>query len=142
MGQLSRSSNAVVGSGYTQKSWWGDVVVGAALGPVFSSCSPTYLFILAAVLPASFWIGSVYLVSYVVGLASVLLLIACLGQSLIGRLQWAADPRGWFKRSIGLILLLVGLAFITGVDKQIEGWLLDIGLSTTQFESEILERAL
>ena len=32
----------------------GDILMGAALGPVFTSCSPTYAFIVAAVIPVSF----------------------------------------------------------------------------------------
>src|SRR5262245_32101012 len=39
---LNRSSNKLLASGYQQDSFWGDVIMGAALGPVFSSCSPTY----------------------------------------------------------------------------------------------------
>src|SRR5690606_11627264 len=31
----------------------GDLLLGAALGPTFSSCSPTYAFVVAAVLPTS-----------------------------------------------------------------------------------------
>ena len=41
--RLSVQSNQVLGSGHTKKSWYGDVLVGAALGPVFSTCSPDVL---------------------------------------------------------------------------------------------------
>src|SRR3989344_7070294 len=54
---LNRSSNKLLATGYQQNSFWGDVLMGAALGPVFSSCSPTYFVILATLLPASFAIG-------------------------------------------------------------------------------------
>lgn len=34
-------------------SVWGNILLGAALGPVFSSCSPTYAVIIALILPVS-----------------------------------------------------------------------------------------
>ena len=139
---VSRGGNAIIGSGYTKKSFWGDVTIGAALGPVFSSCSPTYFLILAAVLPASFLIGTVYLLTYVAGLATILLLIALLGQRFVSNIAWAANPHGWFKRSIGLIFLLVGLAIMTGLDKQFEALILDTGFNTVQFENRLLEERL
>jgi cytochrome c biogenesis protein CcdA len=140
--KLAMGGNAVVGSGYTKKSIWGDVTIGAALGPVFSSCSPTYFLILAAVLPASFLLGTVYLLTYIAGLSAVLLLIALLGQRFVGNITWAADPNGWFKRGLGIIFLLVGLAIFTGLDKQFEALILDTGFNTVQFENSLLEDVL
>lgn len=40
------------------------IFMGFALGPVFSSCSPTYAVILAIVLPAGFLFGFIALISY------------------------------------------------------------------------------
>lgn len=140
--KLSLGGNAVVGSGYAQKSIWGDITIGAALGPVFSSCSPTYFLILAAVLPASFLLGTVYLLAYIAGLSIVLLLISVLGQRFIGRITWAADPNGWFKRGLGVLFILVGLAIFTGLDKDFEARILDTGFNTVQFENRLLENIL
>lgn len=140
--KLSIGSNALIGSGYTKKSLWGDVVIGAALGPVFSSCSPTYFLILASVLPASFLLGTVYLVAYIVGLAFVLLLISLLGQRFTTQIAWAADPYGWFKRTLGVLFLLVGLSIATGFDKTVETKILDSGFNTIHFENKLLESAL
>lgn len=140
--KVSQGGNAVIGQGYTKKSWWGDVTIGAALGPVFSSCSPTYFLILAAVLPASFILGTVYLLTYVAGLAFVLLLIALLGQRFVTNIAWAANPHGWFKRGIGILFLLVGLAIFTGLDKEFEAFILDTGFNTVQFENRLLEQTI
>lgn len=106
----------------------GDVLTGAALGPVFSSCSPTYALIVAAVLPVSFVEGVAYVLAYALGLAVMLLLIALLGRGLARRLGWLADPHGWFRRIVGILFILVGLAVITGFDKQLQIWILDAGL--------------
>lgn len=106
----------------------GDILTGAALGPVFSSCSPTYALIVAAVLPVSFAEGVVYIVAYAIGLAGMLLLIALLGRGLVRRLGWLANPNGWFRRTIGILFVLVGIAVIIGFDKQLQTWILDAGL--------------
>ncbi|MFS8130618.1 MAG: cytochrome c biogenesis protein DipZ [Candidatus Dojkabacteria bacterium] len=105
----------------------GDIFVGAALGPVFSSCSPTYAIILATVLPVNLAAGVIDLLFYVAGLGLVLLLISYFGQKLIKRFKWAVNPKGWFKRIIGVVFLIIGLAIITGFDKQFETYLLDNG---------------
>ncbi|MDD5068587.1 MAG: cytochrome c biogenesis protein CcdA, partial [Candidatus Pacebacteria bacterium] len=51
--RINQKSNKILGVGYQKKSFWGDIIIGASLGPVFSSCSPTYFIVLATVLPAS-----------------------------------------------------------------------------------------
>ena len=138
--KLSLSSNKLLGKGHQQKSFWGDVTIGAALGPVFSSCSPTYFVILASVLPASFALGTVYLLAYVIGLTSVLLLIALLGERFVGRLAILSDPNSSFKKWVGIIFVLIGLMIITGLDKQIEAAILDTGfLDITRFETRLLK---
>src|SRR3989338_6936709 len=74
--KLSIISNQAVGTGYQEKSYKGDMLIGLALGPVFTTCSPTYLFIIATVLPATFFVGLIYLLGFAVGLSASLLLIA------------------------------------------------------------------
>lgn len=141
LAKLSSKSNQAVGSGYTKKSVWGDVMIGAALGPVFSTCSPTYFVILATVLPASFLVGTVYLIAYILGLSIVLLGIAILGQRFTKRLEGAADPKGWFKRGLGVLFLIAGIAIISGFDKVLETALLDAGFfDVTKIENSLLER--
>ena len=141
--QLSRGSNKLVGSGYQKKSFWGDMLIGAALGPVFSSCSPTYFVILASVLPASFALGTLYLFAYVAGLSLILLLIAILGQRFADGLTRFADSRGWFKWGIGLLFVIVGLLIVTGYEKRFEVWLLESGfVDVVRFEQNILDRVI
>ncbi len=121
-------ANKILAQGTQKKSLWGDVMIGAALGPVFTSCSPTYAIIIATVLPASFATGLIYLIAYTLGLSLVLLLIAFLGQRLTKRLATAANPHGWFKKTLGIIFLLVGIAILMGLEKDIEGRILDTGI--------------
>jgi cytochrome c-type biogenesis protein len=140
LAKTSAEANKLVGAGHQKKSIWGDVLVGAALGPVFSTCSPTYFVILATVLPASFLLGTIYLLAYIAGLVIVLLLIAKLGQRFIGRLQFAADSHGPIKKIIGGLFILVGVAIVFGLDKQFETWLLaHTNLDITRFEQSLLD---
>lgn len=141
IGLISRKSNAVVGTGYQKKTLLGDVLIGAGLGPVFSTCSPTYFVILASVLPASFLLGTLYLLAYVLGLALVLLLIALLGERMSGKLGGFADSRGWFKRGIGFLFILLGLAIALGYEKQLETAILDSGyFDITKVEQFLLQK--
>src|SRR3989344_6727781 len=61
LAKLQSGSNKLMGSGYQKKSFWGDALIGASLGPIFSTCSPTYFVILASVLPVSYALGTLYL---------------------------------------------------------------------------------
>lgn len=107
------------------------VLVGAALGPVFSSCSPTYLWVVATVVPAEVLPGLVLLGSYCAGLAAVLLAIALAGRRLVDKLGWAVDPSGPFARALGVVLIVVGVAVLTGADRALQTWLVDAFGSAT-----------
>jgi len=100
----------------------GAALTGAALGPVFSSCSPFYLYLVVTVLPASLGEGLLLLLGYVVGLSGTLLAIALLGQRFVSKTRWLANPRGWFRRGIGIVFLLVGLIVILGLDRELQTW--------------------
>ena len=104
-----------------------DILIGAALGPIFTSCSPTYALIVASILPATFINGFIYLLAYVAGLSLMLLLIALLGQSFVKRLGWLANPGGSFRKTVGVMFLIVGIAVLLGLDKKAQIYILDKG---------------
>lgn len=112
-------------AGKTNNRTLSAVLIGAALGPVFSSCSPTYAFVIATVLPVNLALGMVYLAIYCLGVAIALLAIALLGRKLLVNVKWASNPHGWFQRSIAILFILVGLSLITGIDKQIQTYLVE-----------------
>ena len=126
--KLSNSSNKLLAQSSQRQSWIGAVLVGASLGPVFSSCSPTYAVIVATILPQSFAVGLVNLLVYAAGLSVVLLLVAIFGQKVVAKLQWAANPKGWFKRILGTLFIVVGLLIIFGFEKKIETYFVENGL--------------
>ena len=134
---LSAKSGQLLGKSTQKEGFWGAVLVGAALGPVFSSCSPTYAIILASVLPANFVEGFGYLLSYSVGLGLFLLLIGYIGQGLIQKLVWAVNPKGVFKRVLGVVFIIVGIGVIGGYDRNIQTYFVDHGLNATRIEQHL-----
>jgi cytochrome c biogenesis protein CcdA len=125
---IENKSNRFLGQSSKKKGIMRDVLIGAALGPVFASCSPTYALIVATILPQSFVNGLIYLAVYCLGLASVLLAIGVAGQSLVSKLGWATNPNGWFRKSLGIIFIITGLVVIFGIDKQIQTLIIESGL--------------
>lgn len=136
---LGNRSQSLLSDSHKHGGRWSGVFVGMALGPVFSSCSPTYALILATVLPQSFSVGIANLVAYALGLSAVLLAVALFGQQAISKMKWAADPQGWFKKILGGILVFVGLAILFGWDKQGETFLIEQGyFDVGQIETRLL----
>jgi cytochrome c-type biogenesis protein len=125
--RFNASSGKLLGRSAQQKGLAGDILTGAALGPVFNSCSPTYAFIVAAVLPRSFFEGLGYLFAYAIGLGATLLLISFAGQALALKLGWLANPTGSFKRIIGVLFIAVGLSVAFGLDKKVQAFVLEKG---------------
>src|SRR5690349_3200592 len=122
LGIEHRAINLLGKSNQNRQSVVGPVITGAALGPVFSSCSPVYAYILATVLPVNFGPAMAYIIAYIMGLALVLLLIGYLGQRFISRIKFASNPKGWFQRTIAILFIIVGLLVFTGYDKRFQTW--------------------
>lgn len=137
--KLNISSNKLLGAGYQKKSFWGDVIIGASLGPVFSTCSPTYFVILATVLPQSLLAGLVDLIAYAVGLSGMVLLVAFLGQKIVGKLGSLSNPNGIFKKVLGTLFIILGAFIILGYDKVLETKILNSGVfDITTVEQKLL----
>ncbi len=124
---LTNNTNEKLFKSSSQRGLSGAVLTGAALGPVFTSCSPTYALILAVVLPASFVTGLLYLVAYALGMSAMLLLVSYFGARLTKQLGWTLDESGWFRRILGLLFILVGVGIIFGWDKALLAFLLEQG---------------
>jgi cytochrome c biogenesis protein CcdA/thiol-disulfide isomerase/thioredoxin len=115
-------SNKLLGKAARRSGFGGAILTGAALGPVFSSCSPVYALVLATVLPVNLALGLVYMTAYALGLGLALLAIALAGRKVIAKLKWAVNPSGVFHKILAIILVLVGLMIITGYDKKFQTW--------------------
>jgi peptide methionine sulfoxide reductase msrA/msrB len=130
-----------VGAGYQKKSYKGDMLIGLALGPVFTTCSPTYLFIIATTLPTSFFVGFIYLLGFTFGLALALLLVAYFGQRIINKVNEHMQATGRIKQVFGVLIVIVGILILTGYDKKLETFILDSGYrATIQLEDSLIEK--
>jgi cytochrome c biogenesis protein CcdA/thiol-disulfide isomerase/thioredoxin len=121
----ARSQRLLSKGGRSKGPIIGAIITGAALGPVFSSCSPVYGYILATVLPVNFGAAMAYILAYVLGLSGMLLLVGFLGQKFVRKLKWASNPRGWFTRIVAILFVIVGLLIITGYDKKFQTFVAD-----------------
>lgn len=122
--RLQGRSGSALNSARERDGTLGAVLTGAALGPVFTSCSPLYGYVIVTVLPAEPVRGLVLLLAYAFGLCVTLLAVALLGQRLIRRLGWAVDPHAKFRRVLGAVFIAVGLLVATGADKSVQTWIL------------------
>lgn len=124
---FKKVGHRLLGRNLKKQSLWGDLLVGAGLGPIFTSCGPTYTIIVGTSIPASWLVGSVYLLIFVIGLTVCLLAIAFLGQKLIKKLTALNKPGGLFQRLLALVFILIGCLILTGLDRQIESHLIREG---------------
>lgn len=108
-----------------RKGLLGPVLIGASLGPIFASCSPTYAIIVAITLPQDLAGGIFSLALYVLGMVIPLLLIAYGSQSMLTRLKSFANPKSLVKRILAILLLITGLIVLLGFDKTITVFLLE-----------------
>lgn len=136
--RLSDQAHHRLSQAHGTEGRWGAILTGAALGPVFSSCSPLYGYVVVTVLPATPTWGMALLLSYTVGLTGTLLAVSLAGRSLISRLGWAAGD-GWFRRVLGLVFVAVGIAVLTGLDKFVQTWLLQyVNLPVWTWDASLL----
>ena len=135
---FEHSSNKLLANANKRSGLWGQILTGAALGPVFASCSPVYALVLATVLPINFALGMVYIIAFALGLGLALLLIALGGQRIVKRLGWAANPYGWFRRGLAILLIIVGLMIVGGYDKKFQTWVIE----TLPFDVTNIEKRL
>jgi len=141
LGRLGIESRAqgMLNAGFRNKRRFiGPIIIGASLGPVFSSCSPVYAYILATVLPVNFARAFLYIIAYVLGLSLVLLLIGYYGQRFVGRIRFASNPYGWFQRTVAILFIVVGLLVCTGYDKRLQTYV----SQHTPFNFDTLSTAL
>lgn len=81
--------------------------------------------LLATILPASITTGLIGLASYFIGLGIILLLITHFGRNIIRRFSFFSNPRGIFRRTLGVIILIVGLLVVTGYIKKVEAYIIE-----------------
>ncbi|MDO4713655.1 MAG: sulfite exporter TauE/SafE family protein [bacterium] len=108
-----------------------DVLLGASLGPLFASCSPTYALIIGTILPQNLWMGTLSILMYILGFGAVLFFIIYFGKEAIKKLSRYANPNGIFKKVIGVLFILTGIGICTGGFKYLESKLVEAGIGSS-----------
>ena len=130
---FSNKSEEMLSQSKQKEGVVGWVLVGASLGPVFTSCSPTYVLIISTVLRSNAFVGLINILIYCLGLGIILLGISVLGRQFVTKLKFLANPNGIFKKVIGILFILVGISILTGFDK----YLGTLNIGGTQIEQAI-----
>ncbi len=133
---FANKSQQLLSGAAKQRGRIGDVLLGASLGPVFSACSPTYLLIVAVILPTSPINGLIYLLIYVAGLVVMIAAVLMTGRALVAKLGWGLDPSSKFHKIMGLLLVIIGFLILFGIDKMLLGWMVEQGWFQWQVDLE------
>lgn len=140
--KLHKSEKIMAKSGQTS-GIKGTILLGASLGPVFTTCSPTYTLILAIILPKNFILAIIHMIIYTLGMSLPLLAIGYGGRKVALKFRGASNPKGWLKRTLAILLILTGLAIMTRFDKKIEGALIERGYTgASKLEQSIIDKTV
>lgn len=140
---LKNSSDNLLNKSATNDSLIGQIILGASLGPIFTSCSPTYVIITKTLILDSFFVSLINIVIYTIGLSIMIFVIAFYGQIAIKRLKWASNPHGLFRKFLGVFMIIFGILIALGILKEIEVFLLDnTPLDIVSLETSFIERTL
>ena len=137
--KINMKSQKIMNDSYKSKSKTREILLGVSLGPVFASCSPIYFFILANILPTDKITGLIYLIFYTAGLGLALYIVSILGDKILSKTNTIMSPTGKFMKTIGVIILIVGISIITGYDKKAELYLTGIGYNPANIENKLLK---
>lgn len=108
---------------------WGQAALGLLLGLVWSPCVGPTLGATVTLASQGESLAQVTLMMALFGIGAgvPLVLLGMLSRPVMGRLRGRllqASKTG--KRLLGAMLLLIGVAVLTGVDKRFEAWMLDL----------------
>lgn len=137
---LNNQSHELLEKSKTKEGVWKPILLGASLGPVFTSCSPTYFIIIGLIASSDFTQGLSLLMIYLIGLGGFLYVIGLLGSKLTRKLGMFANPQSPARKALGVLFLILGIGIVLGWDKALETYLLDQGIynSFAEFEVNLL----
>ena len=122
---FSRGSARGLAAAHRRQGALGAVLTGLALGPVFTSCSPLFGYVVVTVLPAEPTRGLALLSRTSSAWWECSFPSPCSVSVPVRRLRWAADPRSWLRRGLGVLFVVIGLLVATGLMQGLETWVLE-----------------
>lgn len=121
----------------------GDILLGVSLGPVFTTCSLTYVIIIATIFPVSIRWWIIYTFAYCIGFGVMLILIMIMGRWLIRRMSNRIDPYSIGHKLVGVLLIIMGILIVTGYIKHIQAYLVSHGVGDwMMFEKSLIDQTL
>jgi cytochrome c biogenesis protein CcdA len=109
--QKSRNQNSSV---------MGNIILGLALGPSFSGCSPAYGVLLAYIYPLPLSAAISYILIYILGLLITLAVILKLGDLVSKKFKFLIDPTNPFRKFLGVVFIAISLWIIFKHPQNIE----------------------
>jgi cytochrome c biogenesis protein CcdA len=113
----------------TSATLWAPFLTGALLGMAWSPCSGPLLGGALTLVADSggAWRGTLILGFFGIGAAVPLVAVAYLSKAKFLRFQgWMLAHSASIKQSVGVLMLLLGSAILTGYDKKVEGLLVNL----------------
>ncbi|MEY4294472.1 MAG: hypothetical protein RLY82_160 [Pseudomonadota bacterium] len=110
-------------------SLWAPFLTGTLLGMAWSPCSGPLLGGALTLVADSggAWRGTLILGFFGIGAAMPLVAVAYLSKAKFLRFRdWMLAHSANIKKSVGLLMLLLGIAILTGYDKKLEGFLVNL----------------
>lgn len=123
--KLFKASNQHNSSLY-KDGLFSDILLGLALGPIFTSCSPIFALVLATVLTTNFYYGLLLISIYIISLMITLYYIARMGLSIINSFNFVSNRV--VSIFISILLIIVSVVILFGWDKKIDKILLKSSL--------------
>ncbi len=113
----------------TSATRWAPFLTGALLGMAWSPCSGPLLGGALTLVADSggAWRGTLILGFFGIGAAVPLVAVAYLSKAKFLRFRdWMLAHSAKIKKSVGVLMLLLGFAILTGYDKKLEGFLVNL----------------
>ena len=125
--RLASGGNAVLAR-ISGNGWQGQAAIGLLLGVVWTPCVGPTLGAASTLASQGRQLGAVAALMVVFGLgaATPLVIVGTVAQRLrLGSRGGWLRAAEWIRRVLGVVLVLLGLALVSGTDKRIEAWLVD-----------------
>ena len=110
----------------TGNGFWGGLALGSGLGLAWTPCvGPIMASVITLALNQEVTSGTVMVtLAYALGTALPMVAVIFGGRALLGRVQVLRTHITGIRTGMGLLLVLAGLAILTGVDRAMQTWLL------------------
>lgn len=122
-GGVAALSGAIPATG---NGFWGGLALGSGLGLAWTPCvGPIMASVITLALNQEVSSGTVVVtLAYALGTALPMVAVIFGGRALLGRVQVLRTHMTGIRTGMGLLLVLAGLAILTGADRAVQTWLL------------------